>query len=492
MNLRLISLAVATALAFAPAGKAADGNIATGSVGTVQASSVSSEPVVEINTPVAQVTVQAPVSLPGAGGNEATDSIGTAQAGGGHTAARSIGTAQAGSTEVGPVATNDGTQAVAAPTPTIGAPGARPDAGATTLSVHATPTALQQSAAVDGELTLVLRSLWLQAKRLGVSPAFSLTLEPLARVLLGGTIATGPTAGDQSDSLLTGQAGSITVAPTAAIDSAALGSSLALDGASGVQGTGANLANGSLASVQAGGPNTADRSFGTVQVGGVALAPALRASTPAGDAVLGGSSGIQEGSSRATDSVGTVQIGGGSSADGSTGTVQAGAVGLGPALTLTGTPVGDTSLGGSTGIAGGGNTAGDSIGTVQVGGGNGAQGSTGAVQVGGGRKLASAGGGTPPAGGATQTAGEAIPSTAPGSPASAGAQFAGRRASSPRAVARVPRTAAGRATPAAGTPGLGTRVSGTLPFTGLNLALLLAVGLALVAAGLGVRGHARR
>ena len=75
MNLRLISLTVATALALAPAGKAADGNITTGSVGTAQASSVSSEPVVEINAPVAQVTVQAPVSLPGAGGNEATDSF---------------------------------------------------------------------------------------------------------------------------------------------------------------------------------------------------------------------------------------------------------------------------------------------------------------------------------------------------------------------------------------------------------------------------------
>src|SRR5439155_20304874 len=167
MNLRLISLAVATALAFAPAGKAADGNIATGSVGTVQASSVSSEPVVEINTPVAQVTVQAPVSLPGAGGNEATDSIGTAQAGGGHTAARSIGTAQAGSTGVGPVATNDGTQAVAAPTPTIGA-------RSVSRARAATPTALQQTAAVDGELTLVLRSPWLQAKRRGVSHARSL------------------------------------------------------------------------------------------------------------------------------------------------------------------------------------------------------------------------------------------------------------------------------------------------------------------------------
>jgi hypothetical protein len=560
MNLRLVSLAAATALACAPAGHAAlgDGNVAGGSIGTVQVSSVTSEPAVTAATPVADVTVKVPVSLPGAGGNSATRSIGTAQAGGGHAADDSAGTVQAASTQAGPVARASAVTAAAPAAPVVTVAPSRPAASSGTTApapvAQVTVRPAATAAGADGgELTLALRSLWLQARSLGVSPGFSLTLPPVADIVVGGDIATGPRAGDETGSLLTGQVGSVTAAPTASLGSSTFATSVGFGGASGIDGTGANLADASLGTAQVGGPNTADGSTGTVQVGGVTVAPALRVSTPLGNLVLGGASGIEGGANRATDSLGTAQIGGGNTSNGSAGSLQAGAVSIAPTLALTGTPFGDVTLGGSTGIAGSGNTAGDSIGTVQVGGGNGADasngtgqvgpvatsaavmygntpagsgtvggptqigtdagntangssgtlqvgggngtsGTTGAVQVGGGRTLASTAGG----GGTTAAATAAADSAAaaPGSPAipsspaaPQGAAFAGRRATG---EAAAPKKQAGTGT---FQPPLVTRVArvtGSLPFTGLNLALLLALGLSLLAAGLGVRSRARR
>jgi hypothetical protein len=556
MTIRLVSLAAATALAFVPAGKAADGNTAVGSVGTVQVSSVSSEPVVAVQTPAAQATVEAPLSLPGSGGNQATNSIGTVQAGGGHSAADSVGTVQAASAQVGPVARNSGTPAAivrtVTPTVTIATPAANTSVGPPAVHVNAGPA--QQAApvagdtVVGGELMLALESLWLQAKNLGVSPGFSLTLDPLAEAFVGGTIGTGGNAGDQTSSLLTGQTGAVDISPSAGVASPELGSSVELGGSSGVSGNGANLADTSVGTVQSGGPNTAGGSAGTVQVGGVGLAPTLNATTPAGNAALGGASGIAGGTNRATDSIGTVQIGGGNTSDGSTGSLQAGAVTLGPSLAVTDTPVGDALLGGSTGVAGNGNTAGNSIGTVQVGGGNqadtsgsttqvgpvasdasltvvdtpagggsigsptqvgsnggntatgstgttqvgggnGTTNSIGATQVGGGRTLESVAGGTPPASRSTDASFTGTPNASP----VATSQLAGRREAGKRIAEGAPAPSKAKRT-AAGEPLVSrvTRVTGSLPFTGLNLGFLLALGLGLILAGLGLGNRARR
>ena len=162
---------------------------------------------------------------------------------------------------------------------------------------------------VDAAVAADLESLRVEAQQLGVTPDFLLALDPFARAALGGAIGTGPSSG-----------------------------------------------------------NSADGSSGTVQVGGVAVAPAATASTPAGNADVGGGSGIAGGSSDAADSVGTVQVGGGNSASGSSGTAQASGITAGPAVSVTDTPAGEASIGGSSGIEGGGNTADGSTGTVQTGG----------------------------------------------------------------------------------------------------------------------------
>jgi hypothetical protein len=560
MKRRLMSLAWATALALATAGTAAaqEGNVATNSVGTVQVSDVASAPAAAADGPVAGAAVSAPVQVAGSGGNSATDSIGTAQVGGGNSAGDSAGSAQVSATDAAPTASTEAAGASAS----LAAPVAAGTDGDNTaenevLTVQAgTPTASPQVAAdvggdpvvvegsvvtVDGEdaLSADPGALQLEAERIGVTPDFLLAVDPIARLETGGSISTAPNDGNTSGgSLLTGQAGSVTAAPTVAVGSEALATSGGLDGSSGVEGAGTNAATDSLGTAQAGGGNTAEDSAGTLQVAGVQAAPALAADSPLGSARLDGSSGIADGSNSAVGSLGTAQVGGGNAADGSTGTVQAGAVTVGPALAVSDTPAGDASVGGSSGVSGSGNDATGSVGTAQVGGGNNAdrsQGttqagpvsvgqtvdyedtpagggevgspmqigsgsgnsartSTGTVQVGGGNTTRSSTG-TVQTGGTRTLAGwsgtpsvPAVPIASVGLPAAPEADMtvvAGQRFSAPSATP-------GEATPAATRdPRLAeTQVLETLPFTGLSLTLLVALGFGLALAGLGVRARA--
>jgi hypothetical protein len=567
MRPRLMSLAVACAVALALAGTAAAdlGNNATNSVGTVQVSPVTAEPTATaIGEPVdAAVTV--PVEVTGSGGNDASDSLGTVQVGGGHEAANSTGSAEVSPTRVAPDATvtvagssthasvpvQVGTDGESSASPVlgsvqVGSDGASSLPRAVSLEQPAPQLAVEVrqpdldvsgGVGVDDQFEADLQTLRMQAQMLGVTPSFLLAVDSVAQLELGGRIGTAPNDGNMADgSLLTGQAGPVTVAPTLALDSPALASSVAVGGSNDVGGAGTNNAVDSLGTAQVGGGNDAADSVGTVQVGGAQLAPAMTAETPVGSAVLGGASTIEPGANNASSSIGTAQVGGGNNADGSTGTVQVAGVTVGPTLALNGTPLGDVTLGGSSGIAGSGNdangstgtaqvgggnsadrsngtaqtgplafgqtvtygntpagggsigaptqvgaasgnNASDSTGTVQIGGGNSARSSTGTLQIGGERTLASVGSATLPRA-AASAAGEGtrVPVTL------------GVR----KTVAGAPAPLGGQRTVTGGVPRLASRIIGTLPFTGLDLALFAALGLALALAGLGVRIHARQ
>ncbi len=226
--------------------------------------------------------------------------------------------------------------------------------------------------------------LLLQATSVGVTPDVFLGIDPLASLLLGGYSGTGPNDGNSATaSPGTAQAGSVSIAPTGTLDVSALDSGLTFGGGSGVDGAGTNTASSSPGTGQLGGGNVDGSSPGTLQIGGVSLGPAFNVMTPLGALVLGGGSGIAGGSNSASGSPATVQIGGGNSADGSPGTVQSGGPTVAPSVAATGTSAGDASLGGSSSVAGSGNDATGSPGTVQVGGGNVASGSPGTTQSGG-------------------------------------------------------------------------------------------------------------
>jgi hypothetical protein len=205
-----------------------------------------------------------------------------------------------------------------------------------------------------------------------------------------------------------------------------------------------------------------------------------------------------------------VQAGGGNRSSGSTGTAQVSGTEASPSVTLTPSGGESTQAGTTAGVAGSGNSAGDSTGALQVGGGNTATGSTGSAQSGsptltpglglglaappgtpdlvGVLSLAGAGsaaglasavpasiatitGASAPAGGPASVATAAVvPPAAPGATAPVRTQGAGAT----HGVLGAARTLAGNA------------LSGVLPFTGLGLALWVAVGLALVAAGAGL------
>ena len=295
--------------------------------------------------------------------------------------------------------------------------------------------------------------------------------------------------------------------------SSVLGSDVSVGGGSGIDGAGVNSAGGSVGTAQAGGGNTTDSSLGTVQVGGAKVAPALAASTPFGNADLGGASGVDGGANQAGDSVGTAQIGGGNSATGSTGAAQVSGVGVGPTLAVSETPAGDASVGGSSGIAGGGNDASDSAGTVQVGGGNSADSSTGTAQGGpanvgqsvgydgtiigsgglGGEPTGLAGGPIFAASGldvganANASNGAADDTTSPVAEVPSGR----------RGLTQVPGAREVAGAPYANGPSGSSSldlvtIAGQLPFTGLGLALFLMLGVAVASAGFTLRTHAAR
>lgn len=93
MNGRFLAVLGATAaLGLAYEGAALADNTATGTIGAVQVGPTTVTP----TATVSGATVSAPVSIGGSGGNNATRSAGTVQAGGGNTARRSVGSAQVG------------------------------------------------------------------------------------------------------------------------------------------------------------------------------------------------------------------------------------------------------------------------------------------------------------------------------------------------------------------------------------------------------------
>jgi len=365
---------------------------------------------------------------------------------------------------------------------------------------------------VNGQLSAELQQLWFESQLLGLSPDVLFLFDPFAQLLLAGTVGAGPNDGNfNSGSLGTAQLGSLAFDPALTLLSPALDSEVTIAGGSGVDGTGVNSSDGSIGTAQAGGGNSADRSVGTAQVGGVALAPTVAASTPSGNAELGGGSGIDGGANDATDSAGSVQIGGGNRASGSTGSAQASGITVGPSLALTETPAGDVTVGGSSGIAGGGNDANDSAGTVQIGGGNVADTSSGAVQggaVNAGPTLgfnstilgASGPAGSPASGAGASAAGIADAVAGAGAGPGAGAS-ADENASA--GVTDVPDGQRGvQQAPAGSLPASHDDASssllqslvvraGNLPFTGLNLALYFALGFLLLLGGLRMRACAR-
>jgi hypothetical protein len=516
------------------------GNGASSSVGTAQVSAVHGTPHAHVNGRIVNADVSSPASVPGSGSNAASGSLVTVQAGGGHSASGSFAQVQAAQPSLEPKASAG-----------LGDLGSVQIGNAGQVPVNVTtgsPTlALRAQADVFRDVTLNLASMLLQFRNVGVSPDLYTALQPIAAFGLGGWIGTGPNDGNSTPgSFGVAQIGSIAIAPIFAVDSAALGSSATVGGASGVDGIGTNTAGDSLGTLQAGGGNIADGSAGTAQVGGLRLAPSSRAATPYGALALGGSSGIAGGSNSAAGSLGTVQVGGGNNADGSAGTAQVGDTSVAPTLSATGTPAGDVSTGGSSSIAGSGNDATGSLGTVQIGGGNTADGSGGTTQSSGIVVGPTVSVGDTPVGGTTvgvpTNVGEGNGNTSTGSLGTAqvgggnsatgsiGTAQVGSQTPTPTPVptesgptistlsldntassgSLTAAPAAPSATPSVTPPAAkaapakhqavlpapsktltGNRTIGSLPFTGLDLLFAVLLGMALIAAGMGVRTRAR-
>jgi hypothetical protein len=514
------------------------GNGASSSVGTAQVSAVHGTPHANVNGRIVNADANSPASVPGSGSNSASGSLVTAQAGGGHSSSGSFAQVQANQPSLEPKASAGAGDLGSVQ---IG------DAGQVPVNFTTGSPSLTfggRGADVFDQMTFDLASVLLQMTNVGVRPDLYAALQPIAAFGLGGWIGTGPNDGNSTPgSFGVAQIGSIAVAPVFAVDSAALESSATVGGGSGVDGIGTNTAGNSLGTLQAGGGNIADGSAGTAQVGGLRLAPSGKAVTPYGTLSLGGSSGIVGGSNSATGSLGTVQVGGGNNADGSAGTAQVGDTAVAPTLSATGTPAGDVSVGGSSGIAGSGNDATGSLGTAQIGGGNTSTGSGGTTQSSGIVVGPTATVGNTPAGGTTVGAptnvGEGNGNTSTGSlgtaqvgggnsatgsigtaqvgsptpPPESGPTFStlsldnssGSLTAAPAAPSATP-----SATPSAATPSskaapakhnavlpapsktlTGNRTIGSLPFTGLDLLFAVLLGMALIAAGMGVRTRAR-
>jgi hypothetical protein len=193
--------------------------------------------------------------------------------------------------------------------------------------------------------------------------------------------------------------------------------------------------------------------------------------------------GTGGGGNTVSDSVGAAQLGGGNTVTSSFLAAQSGALTAGADAGAGGTNVSTpASVGGS-----GGNSASDSLGTVQIGGGNNSMaGSIGTVQAGSGGTAPSPGGGGGGGGGGGAGGGPGVTGlsfAAPLSPASVAGVPTPNRATA--AVPSASRRPFGAANVPSGTP----RLLGQLPFTGLALLLFAVLGLALLAAGSSIRAR---
>ncbi|HWB22445.1 MAG TPA: hypothetical protein VG652_06115 [Gaiellaceae bacterium] len=481
MFARLLATFGAVALALSLAGivSADTGNVATNSIGSVQASALSTAPAVSSATPDSTVSSALPTSIASDNGNTSDGSAGSAQLGGGNTATNSIGSGQLATTNTAPslVATVLGHKTNASGTGTAGNPSNSVSKGLVTLQPGNPSVA--GTASTD---THVVNKSTVKAAVKGARTSVHSVAVP--------KVTTGPGrsgAGDVSASAtpqvtqhVSTNLRSATVRPAVAVTP---------NIQAGVGQTAQTQSGGTVGLAQNQG-DTASHSFGTVQGGALTASPMFAFMSPSRELalMLGGSSGVDGGSpNSASDSIGTVQIGSGNETDPSLGTVQVGSLHLGPTANLS-SPNGNTGIGGSTGIAGGNNTANNSNGTVQIGG-NTTNGSTGSLQVAPVSENEQGSFGNTPAGGGTVSAPEQIgsgtvPNTATHSVGSVqvGAgntstgsigtlQFGGRSPSTttppttpPGGETTGPTTGPGTDTggtpepgaPAAGTPGSGT------------------------------------
>ena len=282
------------------------------------------------------------------------------------------------------------------------------------------------------------------------------------------------------------------------LDARVAGSTLHAGLTAGIAGNG-NNANDSIGTVQLGGGNNAENSLLSVQSGAAAVAAEIAATLPFGQTTATVPLTIGDtGSNSATDSIGTAQIGGGNTASDSVLTIQSAPITAGPALDST-TPVGPVSGSApvSIGSGSGGNTATDSIGTVQLGGGNNSSGSAGTVQVGSTSTSPSVGGGgTNPSSTPSTTSGPSTQSTPGASSAPQSSQAPVTTSSHPASSAPATRTHGVLGASASVVHGAAAQLAGAaklgqLPFTGLALWLFALLGLALSTLGLRVRAYAR-
>jgi hypothetical protein len=287
--------------------------------------------------------------------------------------------------------------------------------------------------------------------------------------------------------------------------------------ASATTGSAANTAGSSAGVAQIGGGNDTQRSLGSVQVANVHSRLGLKSRPAAGTVPVD----VGGGRNSASHSIGAAQVGGGNSASGSAGAVQASNVQTAPSVRVANAtfsaPVGTDGSGANeaTGSAGvvqasglaasptatvgttavtapvivggpGGNAARGSAGVVQLGGANNARGSTGVAQVGSGV-----------AGGTEGSTAEPVRTTSSArvrSPKRGTAQSVNTRAPGDRAVLAKP-AAAAKPPRIADVLGATAGGLGTLPFTGLDLAVAVVAGLLSAACGAGMtrldRGFAR-
>ena len=446
MIARLLATLGAVALALSLAGivSADSGNVASNSLGSVQASALSAAPVVSAATPDGTVDSNAPTSVASDNGNTANSSTGSAQLGGGNTATNSIVSGQLATTKTAPsviakvvghtvavkgtgsagnssnsasnglVTVQPGKPNVSGTTSadrrivTINASGTKSTLKAA-VKTAATGTPPSRSSVVIPKITApsagtlglgdvsasatpqVTNHISTNTRSLTVRPAVAVSpntqvgVGQTAQTQSGGTVGLAQNQGDTAtNSFGTVQGGALTASPEFAFMSPSRELALMLGGSSGVDGGSPNSASDSIGTVQIGSGNEADPSLGTVQVGSLHVGPTANLASPDGNTGLGGSTGIAGGNNSANNSDGTVQIGG-NSANGSAGTLQVAPVTENEQGTVGNTPAGSGSVSAPEHIGSGstGNTATNSTGSVQIGGGNSSTGSIGTVQLGG-------------------------------------------------------------------------------------------------------------
>ena len=293
------------------------------------------------------------------------------------------------------------------------------------------------------------------------------------------------------------QVGPVTVSPTASVGTDA--------------GTATATAPSGSTANSSGGNNTSSGSTGVVQTAPTSANPGVhvvrREATVQGSAPVS----IGAGDNAASSSTGAAQIGGGNTASSSTGAAQVSGTRAAPSATATPAGGSPSTVGGTVGVDGSGNSADDATGAAQLGGGNTATGSTGTAQSGPPSPTPTVDLTTPPglptelgslaptgsgSGGGGTLSTLSLESTA--SPVGGGAgpvataaltPVRAQAGSKPAAVRQQGISSSGGG---GGTRGAAKRIatqvlSGPLPFTGLNLALWLLVGLTLVGGGAAMR-----